>query len=338
MNNHLHPSTLEKQYKDHLSSFRTWVKENDADALVYPENFGAHMSIDETSLSNGELYTILTNKDAHGKKGALAAIMKGTKNEVVTKALDRVPIAKKMAVQEITLDLANSMDWICRTNFMNATLTADRFHVTKAVLEGLQEMRIALRREAIDAENRRVLEGKERRKEERNTPPSSTAPPVSSSLSPPAPSLPLPKTLKNGDTLKQLLARSRYLLFKTSTKWTVSQKERADILFGLYPDLKHAYHLTLSFRSIFERDQSMAQGRAQLHDWYEQISASGLPELQSASCTIKANEGKILNFFTDRSTNAGAESFNAKLKGFRSLLRGVGDLKFFLFRVETLFA
>jgi transposase len=46
----------------------------------------------------------------------------------------------------------------------------------------------------------------------------------------------------------------------------------------------------------------------------------------------------ILNFFDNRSTNANAESFNSKIKGFRANLRGVTDVKFFLFRLEKLFA
>jgi hypothetical protein len=33
-----------------------------------PENLGKRLSIDETALSNGELYTILTNKAAKGRK------------------------------------------------------------------------------------------------------------------------------------------------------------------------------------------------------------------------------------------------------------------------------
>jgi hypothetical protein len=44
-----------------------------------------------------------------------------------------------------------------------------------------------------------------------------------------------------------------------------------------------------------------------------------------------------LNYFNNRSTNAAAESFNAKLKGFRTLVRGVTDIKFFLFRVAKLY-
>ena len=46
----------------------------------------------------------------------------------------------------------------------------------------------------------------------------------------------------------------------------------------------------------------------------------------------------ILNFFDNRSTNANAESFNSKIKGFAANLRGVTDVKFFLFRLEKLFA
>jgi hypothetical protein len=34
----------------------------------FPENIGKRLSIDETALSNGELYTILTNKAAKERK------------------------------------------------------------------------------------------------------------------------------------------------------------------------------------------------------------------------------------------------------------------------------
>ncbi|MGY0426465.1 MAG: transposase [Polaribacter sp.] len=46
----------------------------------------------------------------------------------------------------------------------------------------------------------------------------------------------------------------------------------------------------------------------------------------------------MLNFFNNRSTNANAESFNAKIKLFRANLRGVTDITFFLFRLHKLFA
>jgi len=46
----------------------------------------------------------------------------------------------------------------------------------------------------------------------------------------------------------------------------------------------------------------------------------------------------ILNYFDNRSTNASAESFNAKIKEFRRQFRGVRNVDFFLFRLTTIFA
>ncbi|MDR0729547.1 MAG: transposase, partial [Prevotellaceae bacterium] len=40
----------------------------------------------------------------------------------------------------------------------------------------------------------------------------------------------------------------------------------------------------------------------------------------------------------NRSTNASAESFNAKIKSFRTALRGVTDINFFLFRLSKIYA
>ena len=82
---------LERQYRDYLSGYFDWKERPHAgEWLVFPENVGPNMSIDETSLSDGELYTVLTNKDAHGRKGTLAAIVAGTKAEVVREALDHI--------------------------------------------------------------------------------------------------------------------------------------------------------------------------------------------------------------------------------------------------------
>jgi hypothetical protein len=67
----------------------------------------------------------------------------------------------------------------------------------------------------------------------------------------------LPELLSNGDTHKQLLAGSRYLLFKSPEKWTDFQKIRAAILFEHYPDLKSAYSLTHSLRMIYNKNTAV---------------------------------------------------------------------------------
>ncbi|MCC9044432.1 transposase [Myroides sp. M-43] len=46
--------------------------------------------------------------------------------------------------------------------------------------------------------------------------------------------------------------------------------------------------------------------------------------------TMQINYKTILNYFDNRSTNASAESFNAKIKAFRAQFRGVRDIDFFL--------
>jgi transposase len=298
-----------------LSDYRDWEQWQDVEALVYPENFGLRMSIDETCLHKGELYTVITNKEAKGQKGSLAALIKGTKNEVVTKSLSQVPLSIRMGVTEITADLANNMDWICRTNFMCATLVADRFHVQTLVHEAVQELRILERRKAIDEDNQ--LE-KAARVQGRHYD---------------------PFRYENGDTKKQLLARSRYLLFKPQEKWTESQRIRSEILFREFPTLDTAYVLSMQFRAIFENKSLRKEEAVELiKTWSLSVKASKLATLISATQTVMNNLGKIVNYFENRATNAGAESFNAKLKGFRDLLRGIRDPSFFLYRVEKLFS
>jgi len=54
--------------------------------------------------------------------------------------------------------------------------------------------------------------------------------------------------------------------------------------------------------------------------------------------TISLNYREILNYFDNRSTNASAESFNAKIKAFRMKLRGVRSKAFFLFRLTQIYA
>lgn len=308
-------NTLEKQYKDQLSDYREWEQSHDVDALVYPENFGPRMSIDEVALHRGEVHTVITNKEARGKEGALAAIIKGTKNAVVSAALSQVPLSVRTDVVEITADLANSMDWICRTNFMCATLVADRFHVQGLVHEAVQELRILERRKAIDEDN--ALEKQARKQWGRYD----------------------PMRYENGDTKKQLLARSRYLLFKSEAKWIDSQRERAKILFREFPKLEQAYQLSMQFRDIFEnKNLSKEEASQLLVKWSNHVKASKLTTLISASQTIMNNISKIASYFESRATNAGAESFNAKLKGFRAMLRGIRDISFFLYRIEKLYA
>lgn len=52
---------LRRHYKKNWSGFYQWQQLVHAEKyLLYPQNITAHMAIDEVSLSQGELYTILS--------------------------------------------------------------------------------------------------------------------------------------------------------------------------------------------------------------------------------------------------------------------------------------
>ncbi|TXD47799.1 MULTISPECIES: transposase [unclassified Polaribacter] len=134
---------LQYHYKNHLSDFKSWTQKDYAeDWLLYGENIGKHLSADETFLSNGELYTILTNKDGQGEKGSIVAIVKGTKVNEVIDILYTIPIEKRNLVEEVTVDMAGSMNLIAKKCFPKTTIVTDRFHVQKLVTKSEQEERI----------------------------------------------------------------------------------------------------------------------------------------------------------------------------------------------------
>ena len=153
---------LEEQYRDHLSNFHDWDQLHHAtDWILYPYNIGPFLSIDETALSQGELYTVVTNKEAKGRKGTLVAMVKGINSEKVKAILWKIPESKRNIVREVTLDMAATMEKIVKSSFPKATQVSDRFHVQKLAYDAVQEMRIKLRWEAIELENKEIELSKE---------------------------------------------------------------------------------------------------------------------------------------------------------------------------------
>jgi transposase len=258
---------LQEQYKNHISDYKDWdQREHAADWLLYPQNVGPYLSIDETSLSNGELYTIVTNKGAKGRNGSLVTMVKGTQASSVIEILRKIPI------------------------------------------------RIQHRWQALDKENQAIEAARQ------------------SGL------VHQPEILANGDTLKQLLVRSRYLLFKHHDKWTASQVHRSRLLFDRYPLIDQAYKLATGLGTVFRACKSKEQAFKKLALWYNAVEDCGLDSFKTVARSIQTHYLDILNFFNNRSTNASAESFNAKIKAFRSSSRGVRDVPFFLFRLTKLYA
>jgi len=238
----------------------------------------------------------------------------GTKAESVIEVIEKISLKQRNLVKEITLDMAGNMNLIAKKCFPNAVRATDRFHVQKLAVEALQEIRIKYRWQAIDLENENIEKAK-RSKQKFEI-----------------------ELLSNGDTLKQLLARSRHFLYKSKFKWSENQTERAGLLFELYPDIIKAYNLTQDLRNIFEKTTDKILGFAKLAKWHEEVNKSGFKSFNTISRTIMNHYQTILNYFDNRSTNASAESFNAKIKAFRAKFRGVRNIPFFLFRLSNLYA
>lgn len=306
---------LQDQYKNHLSDFHDWDQKSHAENwTLFPQNIAEHLSIDETSFSNGELYTIVSSKSAKGRKGTILATVKGTKAEDIIAVLERIPLATRNKVKEVTMDMAPNMAKAIRRCFRNARRVIDRFHVQKLAYDAVQELRIQYRWEVLDIESQKIKDARKL-------------------------SLPYePEVLSNGDTIRQLLARSRHLLFKHPGRWTESQKHRAELLFIRFPKLRQAYDLGIALGDIFTKCKDKTLAFTKLGLWHNQVENAGILSFESVAKSIAAHHPEILHYFDNRSTNASAESFNAKLKAFRSVFRGVRDTTFFLYRVMKLYA
>lgn len=192
--------------------------EHASEYVLFKQNVGSGLCIDETSLSCGELYTVVTNREGHGGKGTLVAMVRGTKSEDIIKVLEMIHISKRKTVKEVT-------------------------------------------------------------------------------------------------------------------KWTESQKIRAQIIFEFYPELKSVYDQALELTNIYNKHYHKDVARAKLALWYNKIEKLGYGCFRTITNTMQNYYDTILNYFINRETNAFAESFNAKIKAFRAQFRGVRDIPFFIFRL-----
>lgn len=339
---------LGRNYKGHLSGFPEWEqREHAATKVLLPRNIGKRLGIDE-SMHSHDLFTFLINKDGHGKKGTLIAAVRGTKASVVSAILNELPLEDRLAVEEVTMDFSDSMRAIVKECFPNATIVIDCFHIMQRMCDGMGEMRMRFKRKAQSERKKEEREFRQKQAQRkrarqyyRKKHPLKRGRKKGKKRGRPRlrdNARFVPATLANGDTKVELLTRARYILPKSGNDWSAGQKERAKILFDLYPKLESAHSLVCSLRAIFRNKKlTREQARERLHEWYGKVSESSIAEIISARDCIKEREDEVLNYFIRRSTNAASESYNAKMKGFRSELRGVRDLEFYLYRCVKIF-
>lgn len=182
-------------------------------------------------------------KRGHVKKGVIAAILNGTRSKNIIPVLQQILARLRNRVKEITLDLAGNMGLKTKKCFPNAEQVIDRFNAQQLAGEALQEIRIKHQWEAINNENQ-AIEACKKAKETF-----------------------FPEVLCNGDSLKELLARSRCLLYKSEHKWTCEQKERALVLFERNPDIEKAYRLSQELSWIYNSTTDKIYAFTRLAGW-----------------------------------------------------------------------
>jgi transposase len=288
--------------------------------IFAPENLGPNIALDDKNVG-GEGYTIVSNKDT--KK--IAFMMMTTKAAIICQILNKVPVGLLAQVKTLSKDLASNYDWVARTMFIWATRIADKFHVIKLGLEALQDVRIRYRQERLSLERKLREDWKKAGKKMKDF---AKFNPV--------------EILSNGDTHRELLAKSRYLLFKFESQWSDTQRQRATLLFEHFPQIKEIYGIICAFRNFYKckvgEVQSQNRARESLDKWYIKAKASDIEEVKNFIHTVKNHEEEILNYFDEGHTNAFAESLNNKIQNFVRSNYGIRDRDFFHFRLKKHFS
>jgi transposase len=322
--------TEEGQARLHQYDFQVTTGSGYKNILVpifRPEHFDYHMAIDEKHI-NSEFYTVLTNAKT-GKVALLCSTIKVDELKICLNKFDPLLLDK---VAFMTLDLSPTFGLVVTNNFPNAIQIADKFHVIKNGIEYLQAIRIRLKQEELKTQreqqaihNKNYTESKSR---------SLIGPKMKISKTY------YPERLSNGETLPELLSRSRYLLVISPDKRNEYQMKRAQLLFEKYPQLKQALQAITDFRAWYKSKPNYFEpfeNERTLGNWIDEVENSPYSEMKNFRNLVTNHEQRIMNYHRyGNKTNAIAESVNAKIKESIRQNKGSRDLDFFHFRIAII--
>jgi len=335
-------SKLWQWYHDSLSGFmdaETASKRHEHDIIIQQggskkqirvhilelEHFGEDMTIDEKQIGE-EMHTVITNRQS----GKIAVLARTIKSSELARLLPSFQY-KGFEVKSVTRDLSQSYDWFCRQAFCNSRHVADKFHIVKHLIDACQDVRVRYRQEQL-SDKRIKYEAHKAKEAERKKQCK-----VDGQIYQAKKFIYHEKKASNGETLLELLARSKYLLYKYSDNWNPSQKERADALFERYP----AYLLSCEFRNWYKREnvgKDKTDLLLKLEKWYKAVENSEITEMENFKSLVERNQGMIMNYFVKGETNAIAECVNSKIQRFIASNQGTRDREFFYFRLCNYFS
>jgi transposase len=237
------------------------------------------------------------------KSGKIAMLMESMNPGLIADALSCFCSEVLNKVKHICCDMSPMFKKLCKEWFSQAIVTVDKYHVIKHALDFLQGIRI----------------------EEKNN------------LSP-------DDHQQIEDTLwtrKQLLTKSRYLLFKAKEKWNDDEMIIAIHLFKLYPNIKLAYEYVQRLRQWYNLENKIQPKwwlEKHLEQWVKDIEQD-FPKASSfiRKMLIKHQEN-IIFFFSDGLTNRKAENLNGKIQRFVANNYGLRNRDFFYYGLQVYFA
>ena len=325
----MEPSTQQEHYRHDAKTIENGIEKEIRIPILKPENIGPNMAIDEKQIGE-EMHTVLSNRDT-GKIAMLAATLRAKELGMLVMHFE----GKGFEVRTITRDLSNSYDWFCRAAFPNAGHIAHKFHIVKSRLDACQDVRVRYRQEIL--RDKRLKWEQHKQKEKQRL---SLCKLEGQRYAKRKFVYAEPRT-ENGETPLELLSRSRFLLFKFENQWTESQKERASVLFKLYPEIEQTYILSCGFRKWYKREhigRDSLTTNLELNKWYRQVEQSDIDEILNFKSLVERNETMIKRYFEKGYTNAIAENINSRINRFIMINQGTRDREFFYFRAKNYFA
>jgi len=171
--------------------------------IVALDHYGTHIAIDEKHI-RGRYHTVISN----GITGKIIFMIRSTSSrELYSIVRQHFTIEQMMGVKIVTKDGAQAYDWLSRQAFPNAAKVLDKYHVLKWVFDALQQVRIGFKNEYIieqhEQEQKLKCEYQIALKRAKITGEKINRTDYKVN----------PEILANGETVKELLHRSRYLLY-----------------------------------------------------------------------------------------------------------------------------
>ena len=175
--------------------------------------------------------------------------------------------------------------------------------------DAVDQMRVRLRWQVLEEENKALRKHRARRKA------------IKSRAEREAIGLWEPCRMANGETLPQIMARSRDIVLKHESKWNGQQKRRVEVLFECFPKLKEAYRLSMRLTEVFNKKSTPDQARLNLARWYNEVETFGENEFARVLETFENHNGTIINYFEESLFQCLGGILQRQGKGFRGVVQ-----------------